>query len=314
MRHHHYISQCYLKGFTRGGTKKSKLTVVDLREKKCFETTPRNVGGKRDFNRIDFDGIDPNTLEKSLSKFEGEADSALQTLEENSDFEGETKSVILNLVALFAVRNPAMREHWKQFQAELAERTIDIILSTKERWESHIRQMKESGKEIDESVTYEDAKKFHDSKKYTITVAREHHIQTEFDSIDTILPLLAGRNWLLIRATEESGPFITTDKPVILTWKEPDKIPSFYRNSPGYGMNDTQVYFPVSKNVALVGEFDGHEIVFEGKRELVAALNTKMLMYTSKQVYAPNLAFFFRGENDELLDGTQLLKHIGGKR
>ncbi|MFZ3064317.1 MAG: DUF4238 domain-containing protein [Nitrospirota bacterium] len=66
-RHHHYLSQCYLKGFTKGDSKKSKLTVIDFREKKLFETTPRNVGGIRDFNRIDIEAIDQNALEKSLS-------------------------------------------------------------------------------------------------------------------------------------------------------------------------------------------------------------------------------------------------------
>ena len=51
-RHHHYLSQCYLKGFTKGGSKKSKLKVFDLRNKKIFETIPRNVGGIRSIVRV----------------------------------------------------------------------------------------------------------------------------------------------------------------------------------------------------------------------------------------------------------------------
>ncbi len=99
-RHHHYLSQCYLKGFTKGGGKKSKLTTIDLREKKHFETIPRNVGGMRDFNRIDVDGVDQNILENSLAEFEGAAASALRKLEETAVFEGETKDLILNLIAI----------------------------------------------------------------------------------------------------------------------------------------------------------------------------------------------------------------------
>lgn len=309
-RHHHYISQCYLKGFTKRGGKKSKLTVVDFKEKKLFETIPRNVGGIRDFNRIEVDGTNPNTIEQSLARFEGKIASALQKLEQDLSFEGDTKDLILFLIALIAVRSPEMREHWRNFQAKISERIMDLSLATKERWESLIKQMNENGKEVIENVTYEDMKKLHERKAYTIKVSKEYYIYTEFAEIEAMLPYLASRNWLIIRSTNDSGPFRTTDNPVNLTWKEPEKIPPFYRNSPGYGMKDTQVYFPVSKNLALVGEFDGPNGKIDGTRELIAALNSKMLLFRYKQIYAPKIGFYFRGKEGEILEGTQVLKQI----
>ena len=309
-RHHHYLPQCYLKGFTKRGGKKSKLTVIDLRQKKHFETTPRNVGGIRDFNRISIEGVDQNILEKSLAKFESAVATALRKLEGGAAFEGKIRDLILNLVAMLAIRSPKMREHWRKFQTKIVERMMALTLATKERWESQIRQIKESGQDVNDNITYEEVKKFYESKTYRIEVAREFHIQLEFVGIEAILPFLYRRNWLLLKATNESGPFITTDNPVNLTWKEPDKIPPFYRNSPGYGMRDTQVYFPVSKKLALIGEFDGPEGVIESTRELVAVLNSKMLLFTYKQIYAPNLLFYFRGADGEVLDGRKLLRYI----
>ena len=310
--HHHYLSQCYLRGFTNGGSKKSKLTVFDLQGRRHFETIPRNVGGLRDFNRIDVEGVDPNILEKSLSKFEGAAASALIKLRDGAKFEGEVRVLILNLMALLSVRSPEMREHLRKFQAQILEKVMDLALATKERWESQIGQMKRSGIEVDESVTYEDVKKFHESKEYTIEVAREHHIRMEFAGIEAILPALDARKWLIIRTTSQTGPLITTDRPVNLTWKEPDKIPPFYRDSPGHGMKDTQVYFPISKDAALVGEFDGHEGAIDGTKELVAVLNSKMLIFAYKQIYAPKLNFHFRGKAGEILEGKYLFKHVFG--
>jgi len=310
-RHHHYLSQCYLKGFTKGCSKKSKITVIDLKEKKRFETVPRNVGGIRDFNRIEVDGVDPNIIETSLAQFEGEAASALRYVEEQLTFEGEARELILNLIAILAIRSPEMREHWRKFQAQIAERIMDLSIATKERWESQIRQMKESGIKVDENVSYEDVKKFHESKQYKIEVAREHHIHMELVGVEAILPYLDSRNWLLIKSTNESGPFITTDNPVNLTWKEPGKIPPFYRNSPGYGMKNTQVYFPISKDLALVGEFDGHVGIIDATKELVAMLNSKLLMFAYKQIYTPKIGFFFLGKTGEILEGTHMLKHIG---
>jgi len=132
-RHHHYLSQCYLKGFTKGGGKKSKLAVIDLREKKHFETIPRNVGGIRDFNRIDVEGVDQNLLESSLAEFEGMAAAALRRLDKGEKFDGDVKGLILNLIAMLAIRSPEMREHWRGFMAQIAERTMDLTLATKER-------------------------------------------------------------------------------------------------------------------------------------------------------------------------------------
>ena len=225
-------------------------------------------------------------------------------------FEGETKNLILNLIAILAIRSPEMREHWRKFQAQIADQIMSLSLATKERWESQLRQMKESGRNVNENVTYEDMKKFHTSKEYTIEVAKEHHIRMEFVGIDAILPYLANRSWLLVKSTDESGPFVTTDNPVNLTWNEPEKIPPFYRNSPGYGMKDTQVYFPVSKKLALVGEFDGPSGVIDATRELVAMLNTKMLRFARKQLYTPKIGFYFLGKSGELLEGTHILHHI----
>lgn len=310
-RHHHHLSQCYLKGFTNGGSKKSKLTVIDIREKKHFETIPRNVGGSRDFNRIDIEGVDQNVLEKSLADFEGSAATALRKVEEGTLLDGEVRVLILNLIALLAIRSPERREHWRKFQAQIAEKVMDLSLATKERWESQIRQMKEAGREVNENVSYEDVKKFHESKAYDIEVAREHHIHLEFLGIEAILPFLSQRRWLVIKSTDETGPLITSDNPVNLTWKEPEKIPPLYRNSPGYGMKDTQVYVPLSKSTALIGEFDGREDVVNGTRKLIASLNSQSLYFTYQQLYAPKLNFYFLDENEELLDGKHLLKHLG---
>jgi len=269
------------------------------------------VGGIRDFNRIDIEGIDQNILEKSLAAFESVAAASLRKLDQGEKFEGETRNIILNLMAMFAIRSPEMREHWRKFHEQVAERLMDLILATKERWESQVRQLKESGVSINDDISYEEIKRFHDSKAYRIEVAREYHIWLEFIGIEAILPYLDSRNWLLVRSTSNSGPFITTDNPVNLSWKEPNKIPPFYRASPGYGLKGTQVYFPVSKKVALVGEFDGLEGNVDGSRERVAALSLKMLLSTYRQIYSPTLNFYFIGKDGVILNGRRLFKYAG---
>lgn len=75
-------------------------------------------------------------------------------------------------------------------------------------------------------------------------------------------------------------------------------------------MRDTQVYFPVSKDLALVGEFDREDKIVVGNRKLIALLNTKMLYNIYRQIYSPKLAFHFIGDNDKILDGNRILSEI----
>lgn len=310
-RHHHYLSQCYLKGFTKGQAKKSKLSVIDFKEKKSLQTIPRNVGGIRDFNRIDAPGVDQNQLEQDLSQFEGKAAQALNKLKATLDFSGETKKLILNLVALIAVRSPEKRENMRKFHAQIAERVMGMTLDSKERWESQVAGLEAGEPGHGSPVTYEQAKSFFDGKKYNINVAREYHIHTEMIQLEAILPCLFGRNWLVLKAEHNAGPFITTDWPVNLSWKEPEKVPPFYRNSPGFGLTSTEVYFPVSQELALLGEFDGRQGVHHANRQLVAVLNTKMLYNLHKQIYAPTFEFNFFGGNNAINTGKDLLREIG---
>jgi hypothetical protein len=69
-RNHHWVPQCYLKGFSKGWSKNSQLHVVDAVAQRQFMTLPRNVASAQDFNRIDIEGVAPDHIETSLAKFE----------------------------------------------------------------------------------------------------------------------------------------------------------------------------------------------------------------------------------------------------
>jgi hypothetical protein len=69
-RNHHYISKCYLKGFVNNPDK-PQLYVVDTRKKEPFITSTDNIGARRDFHRIEIEGLAPDALENALAGFEG---------------------------------------------------------------------------------------------------------------------------------------------------------------------------------------------------------------------------------------------------
>lgn len=310
-KNHHFLSQCYLRGFTAGESKKSKLIVFDRVEKKIFETKPRNVGSERDFNRIDADGADPEILEKALGNIEAAAAKGLRLINDGQPFEGEVRKNVLMLAALMHVRSPARREHWRKFTATIVEHMMDLTLATKERWDSQTAQLKAKGIELPDDISYEETKKFVDSRRYHIDVPRAMHIEMEMHGLDAVMPYLMERKWVLLEATKESGPFITCDHPLNLMWKYPDKIPPFYRNHPGHGLKDTQVWFPVTKQLAIVGEFDGPEDRHPASPELVANINSLALMYARRNVFTPHLGFTFIFQDESIRNGHFLRRIFG---
>lgn len=91
-RGHHYLPQCYLKGFSKKKGKKSwQLQVIDVEYKTQFPATPKRVGLQRDFNRIDIEGVEPDALETSLSTFETDLAESLRAWTAGLPLRAKTK-------------------------------------------------------------------------------------------------------------------------------------------------------------------------------------------------------------------------------
>jgi hypothetical protein len=279
-RNHHYIPQGYLRGFGWKRGKHHMVVVHDFQEKKTYETNTRNVCAQRDFMRFEVKGRKPDWLEEEFGKLESEAVAAIREVMKSGVLDGENKNYILNLMALLAVRSPEQRENMREFQARVAQRVMDLVLEKKERWESQIKEVEETtGKPS--LVTYEEAKDFHRRGEYTIEVARERHIQTEIDLYNSVLQLLGQRKWTLYLVPGDYGEFITTSRPVVIAYIDPEKVPSYLRHSPGFGLKNTEVYFPLTKHALLIGRWDGDEKTINPVNQpFVGVMNSQMIQHT----------------------------------
>ncbi len=307
-KYHHYISQCYLRGFLPINQKKPKLTVFDLKEKKCFLSGTTRVGGEYNFNRIALEGLDPNALEKELSHFESKVATALQDISVRQEFgDDATFEVLMQFIALLAMRNPAMCNSISDFLARVSNLVGRMILATRERYEHAVDRLKADGIPIDDSVPpYEEMRAFFESGKYTIQTPNETHAAYELRGAEAILPCLVERGWSFITASDETGPFITCDRPVCLRWKHPEELPPLDRCNPGFGMEDTLVLFPVSSKLALLGECEESRR-FHTQEKYVANLNSLIITNARRWIYAPDLSFHFLDSGGTKRAGIQLL-------
>lgn len=284
-RGHHFISQCYLKRFTHNGCKNSKLWVYDLNAGCGFHTAPANVAKLRDFNLIE--GLRHGELEGRLSGFESVVNEALNVIERDRSLtDADAWLHVQNLAALFAVRNPRMRGSMQDAQERIIKKVTDLMLSTREIWESQVKQAVEAGAmKPNQNVTYEQAKDFHERGQYTIHIANAHHIATEFHVFEPVLRTMVGRQWTLFLAESDSS-FITSDHPVCLMPMGPYTTGAM--RSVGYGMTETMVYFPITRGIAAMGAFEGGGSVVNATREKVAQFNTLLMHHANRQVFAPD--------------------------
>lgn len=299
-RNHHYIPQCYLRGFGWKHKKQWYTNVAFGRTNEWHVTNLRNVGAERDFLRIDVPGHEPNALEKAMAGMEGEIASALRSIESTKRFEGNDRTMILNLMALLAVRSPEKREYWGKVQALVAERVMDLALSSEEMWRGQLEQMRRAGRAVNENLTYEQMKDFHERKEYTIEVPRERHIETEMQVFDTVLQSLGRRNWSMYVTNEELGPFVSCDRPLCLDWLDPPKTKTPFNQSPGFDLKNTQVYFPISQRLALIGEFDAEDATYHASPNIVGMGNVNMIENCRDQLYTSEKNFKYYGPGPAL--------------
>jgi hypothetical protein len=292
-RNHHWVPQCYLKGFAKSRSKNAKLFVIDTIERKTFPTIPRNVASERDFNKIEVAGVDPNHIESGYAHFEGRVDKALERLCASRQFgDAEDRNLILNLIALLAVRNPLMRENSRQFQERVLKQMMQLMVAKEEHYEARLQRAKRDGDvSADAELSYEAMRDFVERDRYTIEVPTTRHVEQELKLVDTVLPLLGARKWQLLRAPTNAGGFVTSDHPVVLLWSEPKDRGPFH--SPGFGLRGTEVIFSVSSELAMVGTFEGQDDVVDVEPGIVALVNGIIIAHSNRQIYARDDRFWY---------------------
>jgi hypothetical protein len=289
-RLHHYIPQWYLSGFTDTGTAEGYITVHDIVEDRDFRTRPRGVGGERDFNRVEVEGLSPDVLEQAWSDFETPASQAVSRIVDAGNLDNrDDLTYLLNLVALLAVRNPRFRNQMNQFLDRIARVMGQQIVASEERFNSLMVQARADGVDIPEDISYVQIRDFIDRNEYDIIIPREQNIQQELGVVGTVIDLLHRRNWSLFTPANSESHFVSCDHPVVLSWRDPNM-----RGPIGYGLTNTEVTFPINKKYLIVGVYEEDLDSFqEVGDEIVAFANTQRRNNALRHVYSSSESYLF---------------------
>ncbi len=134
-------------------------------------------------------------------------------------------------------------------------------------------------------------KSFFESEEWNIKFAEEFHSKLEFDVFDEALPTFFNRKWTILRAGPASGGFVTSDHPACLVWSP--SVEASPLIGPGLAVPGTQLIFPVSPEIAIMGTFEGGADCIEADEFHVAQVNQVIAGYAERQIVAPRPRFLF---------------------
>jgi len=153
------------------------------------------------------------------------------------------------------------------------------------------------------NVIYEDMKRFLHEKQYEFDLTTTHHINIELTMFKRTLPLFFSRNWLVLKATQGSGGFITSDHPVLLTWADPEMHKR--GRAPILTSQKSDLIVPISHHLTLIGSFELEEGELDITEEMVATVNARVIGSSHRQVYAHDLNFTYV-RDDQFRKGAKL--------
>jgi hypothetical protein len=308
-KRHHFVPKCYLESFSMKTAKKKKsnLYAFDAIERKVFRPAPDNVALQTDFNTIDLEGHKPDAFENAMAGVESDIGPALIRIVAAKSLKNEEdRTLLLNLIGLLHIRNPRLRERFRGFRERLAKRVLDVALSSPQMWDSQVKKAKEAGfMPADADTDYDKLKTGYNPDYYKIEVPNVENIRTEMETFDHILPLLFERKWVLAKAPEGSAGFITSDHPVCLMWSEPN--PARANRGPGLKHKGTEILFPISPSLAVIGAYELENAEADLTEEEVAASNGTIAVFAQRQVYAPTMNFQYQIDQSQPPKGAALL-------
>lgn len=288
-RKHHYLPQSYLAAFTNTKTKGGLFYVFDVTNGKHFQTSTKNVAAKRDFNKINIEGMPPDILENKFSTFEEEVAKAIQYININLTFPDDEKFIsIINMICLIALRNPRLRSSFNRSRESVIRIVADMLVSSKETYHRHLEKAKSNGYIGETDVSFEEMKKFITDGTYALEFPPEENIRIEFHTFDSVLKLLEQRFWSLLVAPDPGPTFICSDHPVTLVAK-----PKNEHTLLGYGQSNTVVIFPIGQRTCFYGAFEDKLPRVKGIDPVnVAAINSIILDNAESHIFSTTNIFY----------------------
>jgi hypothetical protein len=289
--------------------------VQDTKKIELRQSKPINEGYEKYLYKIDTDALDNGNeydafeIEKGFGNFESVVSPIIKKVRETFELPtGDELNILINFIALQVVRVPSHIHNFDKPLQDVAKMSMKMMMSSKDIYESSINQLKKDQPDLKVNIGYESMKKFVNSEKYNIIIKKNFKLSMMLNSIDTMISLLSSRNWSLWISADPMNNYICSDNPVTLTWSNGLPRPGLFKG-PGFGMNNTDVIMPLSKNIAMVGKFESNNGAI-ANGNVIANINTRVMMFASRHIYSNNESFCWIDKNNRLDYSANYLEEL----
>lgn len=249
---HHFVPKFLLAGFTPSGVKEDSFWASDLKTGKQWPTIPKKVAYRRHFNRIAIPGLRPDIIETGLGEMEGYASTVIREILRTRRIPSEPEAdyaILMEFTTLMSLRVPSFRDVVNRGVDLISKHALQAGLESPATWKAAIQKARAAGVDIDEETfPYESVKGT--CAKWEFALGQNAQIKIMLQWMGKLAPCLAPRKWHL--AISESGSLICSDKPVTVRFTRPKAA----IDSPGFMREDTEITFPLSRHVLLVGSWE----------------------------------------------------------
>jgi Protein of unknown function (DUF4238) len=308
-RKHHYIPQFYLQGFTMEGTKAGQLWVLDKHTGRQWKASVDKAARETDLYKVELkDGGNPASFEEELAKIESTLAPVLkQTIERQALPKGRDFELLLNLVALMALRVPGYRSFLKNIGTAWFRQFTHGLVETREKWEAVIRKARTKRPELPD-MPYEEMKRAVESGELSIDLdmGQNWFVMMILEASGEMLVHLSRRRWYLTVVPPQGPDFICSDNPVSLSGTPMSPNPG----ACGFAAPGTLLLFPLNRRMAVVGSFEGLMLPNPAPEKTVALVNGATARDSGRFLFSPAEDFVWLNNKKQVRHASDLVALI----
>jgi hypothetical protein len=291
-RSQHFVPAFILAGFTREGTREGHLCVLDKVKRVWRPSTPNNCSCQNHFYTVDRPGLDPLEAEKSFTTIESHvAPIVQQVISSNVLPTGDDEESLINFVAIQDARTPTARlQIWAARQTFWKNQTEGAVAAGKDEYE---RRRTAGDPTLPDFPSFEAAVQAASNLDGVMFGDRTDDVGDAFKVARSSMDKFNRLRWSLIVSHRSAPDFVCSDAPVIHWVLSPGRQKTF-----GLGSGPVM---PIGSRHALAGSVTrSTPRLIRAGPAFVGAVNVRVALAPSRNVYSAENDFFWLDERDKL--------------
>jgi len=277
----HYLSEFYLRGFV-DPYNKPYVWLYEKGNKIIRKASPKDLCVLKEYYSFTTpEGEkDSESFENFLAMIETKVAPIFKRIEIGEIPEEDERWWFSFFIAFMMTRVPNYRDNVENAVADFIRKFSKICASNPESFKFSVEQFeREKGKKLDKPP--EELRKYILGGNYNIVVNPQLSLGMTTVACD-LAPLFYHMKWQFLRATDKYG-FVTCDNPVYRFDPNPGPPPF---DGVGLLNRNIEVTFPVSRDLTILGTWEGVEKYIQTNNNQVKEINRRTISSASRFVFA----------------------------